>query len=242
MNESSPGPAIEVRGISKRYGRTPVLRDLDLDVSWGEAMIVLGANGFGKTTLIKILATLTRPDSGTVRIAGLDVARSGQHARRLVGVVAHETMVYEQFTCEENLRFAGRLFGLDHLNERIEGVASKLGLTKRLRQRAGTLSHGFRKRLSIARALLHDPPVLLLDEPDSGLDQEALSLLDVVLSDGTQAGRTAVITTHNLNRGLALGSRVVVLARGRIAHDEQITASSDRLALRETYERYMRVF
>ncbi len=238
MSENRRGPAIELRGVSKGYGRTPVLRGLDLDVAWGEVLTVLGPNGFGKTTLIKVLATLSRPDTGTVRVAGLDVSRAGRQVRRLVGVVAHEPMVYDHLTCDENLRFAGRLFGVKQLDERVEAVASKLGLTGRLRQRVGTLSHGLRKRVSIARALLHDPPVLLLDEPDSGLDQEALSLLDSVLSEGAQAGRTVVLTTHNLERGLALGSRVAVLARGRIAHEEQVVASSDASALREVYMRH----
>jgi ABC-type multidrug transport system ATPase subunit len=239
MAESAPqGPAIEIRGLSKGFGRTPVLRGLDLEVPWGEVLTILGPNGSGKTTLIKVLATLTRADEGTVRVAGLDLSRLGQAVRRVIGVVTHETMLYDGLSGLENLRFHGRLFGLDRIEQRIASVAERLGVVAGLPQRAGTLSHGMRKRLTIARALLHDPLVLLMDEPESGLDQEAQLMLDAVVHDRERPFRTVLMTTHNLERGLALGNRLAILARGVIAHQEPVGSETGAASLRDAYFRH----
>ena len=131
--------AIEVKGLCKAFGRTPVLRDLDLEVPWGEVLTILGPNGSGKTTLIKILATLTRSDSGTVRVGGLDVTRRGQRVRRLIGVVTHDTLLYDDLTGYENLKFFARMFGLDRIDERVFDVVERMGVSPRLHQRVGTL-------------------------------------------------------------------------------------------------------
>ena len=219
-----PGLALEARGLRKSYGRQQVLRSLDLDVAWGQVVAVLGPNGSGKTTLIKVLATLARPDGGQVRVAGVDALRQGARARRLIGVVTHEPMLYENMTAYENLLFHGRLFGLRDLRRRIQEVAELLGIEGRLHQRTGALSHGLRKRVSIARALLHDPPVLLMDEPESGLDQDALSLLEGVLRDATRPHRAVLMTTHNLERGTAMADQVAILSGGRIAYREEMAA------------------
>ena len=236
LSEDAPHEAaIQIRGLSKGFGRTSVLRDLDLDLPSGEVLTILGPNGSGKTTLIKVLATLTKPDEGSVRLLGIDATGRGAGVRRNVGVVTHEPLLYPELTAHENLKFTGRMFGLDRLDERIESVAHRLGVGPRLTQRVGTLSHGLRKRFSIARALLHDPLVLLMDEPESGLDQEALSLLDTIVSDQKNSGRTVVMTTHNLERGVALSYRMAVLADGRIAYQEYVGATSDAASLRAAY-------
>ena len=232
------GPAIEIKGLSKAFGRTQVLRNLDLEVPWGQVLTILGPNGSGKTTLIKVLATLTRPDEGEVRFAGADVSRLGQRTRRITGVVTHDPLLYDELTGYENLKFVCRMFGLDRTDDRIASVAEELGVTARLGQKAGTLSHGLRKRFSIARALLHEPSILLMDEPDSGLDQEALAMLDAVITDRTHPTRTVVMTTHNLERGLALGQRLVILAGGAIAFEETMGPSLGAAALREAYLHY----
>lgn len=234
---ASRGLAIEVKGLSKAFGRTRVLCGLDLEVPWGQVLAVLGPNGSGKTTLIKVLATLTRPDAGLVRIGGLDVRRWGERVRRLIGVVTHDTLLYDDLTAYENLKFYCRMFGLDRVDERITSATERMGMSARLHQRVGTLSHGMRKRFSIARALLHDPLVLLMDEPESGLDQEALSRLEAVIADRTSPRRAVLLTTHNLERGLALGNRVAILARGRVAHEESLSGAGPA-AIRETYRRY----
>ena len=238
MTESPPkGLAIEIKGLTKAFGRTPVLRSLDLEVPWGQVLSVLGPNGCGKTTLIKVLATLTKRDAGTVRVAGADVARAGERVRRIIGVVTHDPLLYDDLTGYENLLFFARMFGLDRIEERIAAVAERMGVPARLHQRAGTMSNGTKKRFSIARALLHDPLVLLLDEPESGLDQEALGMLQEVVSNSAVPVRTVLMTTHNLERGLALGHRMAILAQGKIAYQESLD-SADAAALRDAYFHY----
>lgn len=232
------GPAIEIDGLTKAYGRTAVLRGLDLSLGWGEVLTVLGPNGSGKTTLINIICTLTRPDSGVVRVGGLDAGRRGGAVRRRVGVVTHEPLLYEQLTGYENLRFHAAMFGIDDAGARIDTVARRMGVEGRLRQRVGTLSHGMQKRLSIARALLHDPRVLLMDEPESGLDQEAQGMLEEVIRESAESGRTVLMTTHNLERGMALGRRLAILRRGTIVHEEALTSTTSVDTMREAYVRH----
>ena len=222
-----------MRGLSKSYGRTQVLRDLNLQVPWGQTLTVLGPNGSGKTTLIKTLATLAKPDAGEIRIAGISARRNGVRVRRTIGVVTHEPLLYDGLTGAENLRFFARMFALDHIEDRILEVAAQMGITDRLDSRAGTLSHGMRRRFSIARALLHTPRILIMDEPESGLDQQALGLLDALMSEGRRLGRTILMTTHNFERGIALADRIAILARGSIAYQ----GVSDSYSTRDAYER-----
>ena len=215
--ETNPGerpPAVRVEGLSKAYGRTPVLRGLSLEVPWGETLSVVGHNGAGKTTLVRVLAGLTRPDDGTVEIAGLPLPRMGRQARGVTGVVTHEPLLYDGMTVRENLRFAGRMFGLDRLDDRAEAAADRLGVGPRLDEKVGTLSHGLRKRVSIARALLHGPSILLMDEPETGLDRHALGLLESVVAEVTGAGGAVVMTTHSLSPAFGSGRRLSLAAGG----------------------------
>jgi ABC-type multidrug transport system ATPase subunit len=148
-------------------------------------------------------------------------------------VVSHQTFLYDDLTAYENLRFFGRLFGVDGLDAQIHQVSHLMGVEERLHHKVRTLSHGMQKRLSLARALLHNPPILLLDEPETGLDQEALAALERLLQDRA-GGRTIIMTTHDLDRGLALGSRIAILARGRIVYEER-RELLDAAALRGKY-------
>ena len=241
MTDAIPtGPAIEVRGASKAYGRSIALNNLDLSVPWGKALTVFGPNGSGKTTLIKVLATLSKPDAGTISIAGLDTRRDGSYARRLIGVMTHDPLLYDDLTPRENLRFAARMFGLDDTDGRIESIADQLDITARLDQRVGTLSHGWKKRFSLARALLHDPPILLMDEPESGLDEQALAGLGEVLREESVMRRTVILTTHNFERGLEFGDEVTILAKGRLVYHEPVTNVRDADSLRDTYAQYVK--
>ena len=196
---------------------------------------MLGSNGSGKTTLMRVLATLTRPDNGTVRVAGLDPLKLGRQVRSLVGVVTHDPLLYDDLTGYENLRFVARMFGLDRAGERIEAATERLGLTARLHQRVGTLSHGLKKRFTIARALLHDPTILVMDEPESGLDQESQATLDALIRDPAASFRAVLITTHSPERAAAVGDRVAILSRGRIAHTAPIDRDTDPDTIRTLY-------
>jgi heme ABC exporter ATP-binding subunit CcmA len=220
MAVSVATPMIQIQGLRKAFGLHLVLRGLDLTVAAGEKMAIFGPNGSGKTTLLKILATLMRATSGRVAVAGFDVQQDPTQVRRSIGVVTHQPLLYEELTAYENLRFYSRMYDIPGLEHRIDYLAHFLGFAKWLHERVRTLSNGMQKRVTIARALLHDPPVLLLDEPDTGLDQEALRMLREVIQSTTLQGeaRTVLFTTHNLDEGLALGSRLGILTNGRMVY------------------------
>ncbi len=205
--------------VEKSYGDVAALRGVDLAVRPGEVVALLGPNGAGKTTLLRILATLTRPDAGTVNVCGYDAASQGELVRQHTGALLHSPMLYADLTARENLRFYASIFRIQDPDGRVAEVAGRLGLTERLDDRVRTLSHGLAKRFGLCRALLHRPRLLLLDEPETGLDQGALRLLDDVLAEYRQDGRSAVVSTHSVDRGLAWADRVAVLARGRVVLD-----------------------
>lgn len=208
--------AIEVLGLQKGYGDLPVLWYLDLSLGWGEFLVLFGSNGSGKTTLLRVLSGQIRPDGGTVAIAGHDLRRRPRAARRQVGVVSHSGFLYDDLTCAENLTFYGRLYSVEGIKERVAEALERVGLAPRADRRVRSLSHGMQKRLAIARAILHQPSVLLLDEPESGLDRQSVATLADLLKEWTQSGRSVVMTTHNSDLGLAWGSRVAALSNGKL--------------------------
>ncbi len=209
--------AIAVDRLTKRFGLKTVLRGLNFTAAQGEFVALLGPNGAGKTTFLRILASLSRPTSGEVRIGGAALPREAATVRRRLGVVSHQPLLYGDLTAEENLHFFARLYGLAAPEERIGEVLTLVGLARRRHDLVRTYSRGMQQRLAIARAILHDPDVLLLDEPYTGLDQDASAMLDAVLQEVAAQGRTVVMTSHDLSRVAALASRFDVLARGRIA-------------------------
>lgn len=215
---------IEIRNLKKSYGLKPVLRGIDLELRQGERMALLGANGAGKTTLLRILAGLTKPDAGMVTIAGLDCGRDAQQIRRMVGFVGHQPYLYEELTALENLLFFGRMYTVKQARERVLYLLQRVGLEKRVQERVSTLSRGQVQRLAWARALLHSPHLLLLDEPDTGLDQDGSGLIDALLAEHSTQGGSIVFTTHQLERALQLSDRVVVLANRRVAFQEATQA------------------
>ena len=216
MNHERPGVAIAVEGLEKSYREWPVLWDLDLTVPWGETLALFGANGAGKTTLLRILSTSVRPDGGTVRIAGRDLRGQTAGVRRRIGVVGHRSFLYEDLTPQENLTYYARLYGVEDRDGRVREALERVGLGSRANHRVRTLSNGMQKRAAIARAILHRPDVLLLDEPEAGLDRDSRRMLGELLADWTAEGRSAVLTTHDVNLGLALGHRAAVLTGGRL--------------------------
>ncbi len=214
-----PGIILKAQKISKSFGNFVALKDLDLELRQGEFLCLLGPNGAGKTTLLRILSTLARPTGGTVEIAGIPTAEARSGIRNLLGVISHQTFLYEDLTARENLIFFGKLYSVENLASKVDRLLSKVGLEKRANDRVRTFSRGMQQRLSIARAILPDPPILLLDEPDTGLDRQAAGILQSLiqgLASGEQP-RSIIMTTHNLERGLAMSDRVAVLSGGKIA-------------------------
>jgi heme ABC exporter ATP-binding subunit CcmA len=206
--------------LEKSYGETAVLRGLDLQARPGETLALLGRNGAGKTTLLRILATLTRPDSGEVRVDGIDIARNGELARQVTGVVLHSPMLYGDLTVVENLMFFGKMFRLDDTRDRAMALLRRVEMERRADVRARALSHGQQKRVALARALLHEPRILVLDEPESGLDQRAREALAGIVDEFRSSGRTVIMTTHELVSGLRMADRVAVIEHGKVAYEK----------------------
>jgi heme exporter protein A len=212
-----PDSLIRVARLTKSFGLRTVLREVYFQAQPGEIIALLGANGAGKTTLLRILATLTHATRGEVRVAGYSLPAQAVEARRYVGVVLHQPLVYDSLTAEENLRYYGRLYGVAHLEARIDELLDQVGLSARRRDRTAIFSRGMLQRLAIARAALHNPPIYLLDEPHSGLDPEACTRLESILSVLAARGALVIFTTHELERAEMLAARFDVLHQGRIA-------------------------
>ncbi len=207
---------INVTKLVKRFGPKTVLRGLDFEVESGEFVALLGPNGAGKTTFLRILSSLSRPAMGEVNIAGYYLPGQASAVRRRLGVVSHLPLLYGDLTAEENLRFFGRMYAVAGLDNRINEVLEMVGLEARRRDLVRTFSRGMQQRLAIGRAVLHDPDVMLFDEPHTGLDQDACVMLDTVLQEVAARGRTVVMTSHDLARAADLASRFDVLSRGKI--------------------------
>lgn len=210
---------IKIQKLFKTFGHRVVLRGVDLTIKEGDFVALLGANGAGKTTLLHIVASLSKPTAGDVFINGYRLADSASQLRRFIGLVSHKTLLYGDLTAEQNLRFYARMYDVPQAAARIETVLQQVGLLSRQHDPVRTYSRGMQQRLAIARAILHNPPILLLDEPDTGLDQHAADMLANLLSAVGASQRTVLMTTHNLERGLSLGNRLVILAKGKIAYE-----------------------
>ncbi len=210
---------IRLKGVVKQYGLNPVLRGVDLTVAEGEFVTLVGPNGAGKSTLMTIIATLLRPSGGEVRVGGWKLPEQANRVRRHIGFVSHHSLLYRDITAAENLAFFARLYQLDDAEARVAEALRKVGLFARQRDPVGTFSRGMVQRLTIARATLHEPDVLLLDEPYTGLDQEAAQLLDDLLREEKARGRTILMITHDLAHGLGLADRLAILYRGRIVRE-----------------------
>lgn len=205
---------IQVIKLVKRFGPITVLRELDFKVRSGEFVALLGPNGAGKTTFLRILSSLSKPTSGLVQVASYRLPEGAVHVRALLGVVSHQPLLYGDLTAEENLSFYARLYGVDR--PRIGEVLDLVGLSSRKSDLVRVFSRGMQQRLAIGRSILHNPQILLLDEPHTGLDQEAGEILDSVLREIALEGRTVVMTSHDLVRAAELASRLDILSKGKI--------------------------
>ncbi len=232
-------PYLEIKGLKKTYSLKPILRDIDVVLDQGECMALLGANGAGKTTLLRILAGLTKPGAGIVRIGGLDIEQEAQRRRLLVGFVGHQPNLYDELTAIENLLFFGRMYSVKKAYERAVTLLKQVGLARRSSERVGTLSRGQQQRLSLARALLHSPRLLLLDEPDAGLDDEGIELLEELIREHAEQGGTTLFTTHNFERAVKFSNQICMLSGGRVVY-QQATSGLEAGGVRLAYQEALR--
>jgi heme exporter protein A len=242
-NGSLPPPrrALAIREVSQRYGGRWALAKASLEVPAGQCLSILGPNGAGKTTLLHVLATLILPTAGDVVIGGASLKTNPADLRQHVGLVAHQPLLYPHLTVLENLSFFARLYHLPHWPGRAEDLLKRVRLWSQRHQPLHALSQGQKQRVAIARALLHDPDILLLDEPYAGLDLRAAERLDKLLDDLTGLGHTTLITTHDLQRGLERSDQLLILAEGRVvyqAHTHDITLET----LQATYQQVLSHF
>ncbi|HKI84794.1 MAG TPA: heme ABC exporter ATP-binding protein CcmA [Candidatus Krumholzibacteria bacterium] len=214
---------LQARGLSRRYGRSWALKKVDLELSAGESVALLGANGAGKSTLLTLLATLHRPTEGQLRIFDLDPHQHSERIRRRIGYVAHATLLDDALTARENLLYYGALFGLAQLGSLADQALAQVELEHRAHDRVGGFSRGMRQRLSLARALLHDPDLLILDEPFTGLDAAGCRDLAGRLRQEKQKGRAIILATHQLERVLSWSDRALILHRGRKVEESEAT-------------------
>jgi ABC-2 type transport system ATP-binding protein/heme exporter protein A len=220
---------ISARGIQKSFGNQTALKSIDLELIKGESVAIFGPNGAGKTTLLKVLSTIVTCTKGNVIIDGIDTGKDPSRARKLIGVVSHETYLYDELTARENLRFFGKMYGMekDMLEERIAELLGQVVLLKRGNDRVGSFSRGMKQRLSIARALVHKPSILLMDEPYTGLDQQAAEAFENVLRVLDTERVTKIMVSHNIERALQLCDRVMIMDKGKVVYDTMRTEIAD---------------
>lgn len=218
------GLVVRAEGLGKAFGRAVVLRDLTLSVTAGEAVALFGPNGAGKSTLLRLFATLMAPTSGSLELFG--GAGSSLAARRRIGLVAHQSFLYPDLTARENLLFYAGMYGLDDAEALSEAWLHRVALTDARDRPVRLFSRGMEQRLALARALVHDPALILLDEPWSGLDAAAADWLGELLLELRSRGRTVVVATHDFQRGLGVADRAVIVHRGRLAWQASVSGSA----------------
>ncbi len=229
---ASDGWAIEVHELRRYFGTIEVLSGIDLKVRQGEFVTLLGRNGAGKTTLLNILGGLLKASEGEAWVQGLDVRRQAVRIRPELGWLSHQPGFYGDLSAHENLVFFARLYDLPDWRRAVEAALEQVGLASRAKHRVRTFSRGMLQRLAIARILVHDPPILLLDEPHTGLDLPAIELLNGLL-ERFRGERTILMTTHDLAIGASLADRIIVLSEGRIM--AELPGSQDVADLRRQY-------
>lgn len=231
---SGPAAAVDVRDISKAFDRRTVLSGITFSLDPGDFLLILGPNGAGKTTLLRVLATLMAPTKGDAAIGGFSLKENPTEIRKRIGFISHHHLLYRDLTTYENLRFYGQMYGVSDLDARIDELLDRVELNHRRFDVVRGFSRGMFQRLSIARAMLHDPEILFLDEPQTGLDPHAVDILESMIAD-LAGKRTFIMVTHNLDRGLTLGNRALILKQGRTVYLSE--GRLDAAELKETYAR-----
>ena len=211
--------ALELRDVSKQFGDFQALDGVSLRVEPGDSVLLYGPNGAGKTTMLRILSTLARPSEGTVLYAGADILADPSAAKSAIGFVSHTTFLYGELSARENLSFAGKLFGLANVSERMASVLELFRLRERAETPVRELSRGYQQRVTLARAFLHDPPFILLDEPFTGLDAASTQSLESVLRTLPEQGKALIFSTHDFEQGRSIARRIVALEAGKVRYD-----------------------
>jgi heme exporter protein A len=225
---------IEVRGLNKKFGYKTALRNIDIVLQQGDSLALFGPNGAGKSTLIQVLCSLLRPTSGSVRIAGYEAARDREALHQIIGLVGHQTFLYPHLTAYENLKFYGSMYRLDRLDKRVAEVLELVGLSGSVNDTVQNFSRGMQQRLSIGRAILHDPMIMFLDEPCTGLDQQGSEDFIKLMLQFRDQGKTLIMASHQLHLGLELCKRAAILKSGRIVYLQDV-AHISKNEFRRTY-------
>lgn len=210
---------VEVQAVTKSFGTFDALKGVDLHMEKGEFLTLFGPNGAGKTTLIRLLSTLAKPTSGTLKVSGFDTQKESGKVRESVGVISHDPYLYENLSAFENIKFFGEMYGVSDVDSRAKELIELLGLGTRMDDLVRTFSRGMKQRLSVARSIVHDPSVLLLDEPYTGLDQKGAKIFGDTLGWLKSHGRTILMTTHNIDEALTLSDRVGIITSGKVVYE-----------------------
>ena len=226
-------PAIEANALTRRFGRRYAIRELTFHIADGECLALFGPNGAGKTTLLRVLAGLLRPTSGAARVAGVDLP-GGSASRSVVGLISHQTMLYAALTALENVEFTAKLYGIRNARDAALRALERMRLADRADSPVRSLSRGMQQRVSIARAIVHEPRVVLLDEPYTGLDEAGASALSDTLLSLRSTGAALVLVTHHLSEGLALATHAAIMREGRFVRFEE-RSSIDPERYRDVY-------
>jgi heme exporter protein A len=217
---------IEIKKLTKQADNKLILRGVDLSIKQGETVAILGPNGAGKSTLLKVLATLIKPSSGLVKINGLDLKKDHIEVKKLFGYLPHSSLLYDHYTPLENLVFFGNLYGVKDVENRARQLVKEVGLSFFINEPVKNFSRGMIQRIAIARAIIHDPKIMLLDEPHTGLDQGAINILNNVVLSMKEKGCTTLMVTHDFKQAAEICDRIIIIKNGKIADDFKIDKNS----------------
>jgi heme exporter protein A len=217
---------IEIKKLTKQADNKLILRGVDLSINQGETVAILGPNGAGKSTLLKVLATLIKPTSGHVKINGLDLKKDHIEVKKIFGYLPHSSLLYDHYTPLENLIFFGELYGVKDVEDKAKELVKEVGLSFFINEPVKNFSRGMIQRIAIARAIIHDPKIMLLDEPHTGLDQGAISILNNVVLSMKDKGCTTLMVTHDFKQAAEICDRIIIVKNGKIADDFTINNKS----------------
>ncbi len=212
---------IETKGLIKTIGDKMILRGINLSIKKGETVAILGPNGAGKSTVLKILGGLIKASSGEVKVNGLDLKKDSYDVKRKIGFLAHNSFLYDHLTPLENLKFFGKLYGVENVEERAKQLIDEVGLSFFTHDPVRSFSRGMMQRIAIARAIIHQPEILLFDEPHTGLDQQAIKLLNDVILRMKEEGSTILMVTHDFQQAIETCDRFIIIKNGKVVDDLQ---------------------